>query len=50
MISHTLNPRDSYTVNITFKIAANAPTTIKNYAEISEDDGDDCDSTPDDTN
>ncbi len=37
-------------VTITFTIDQNAPTTIKNYAEISEDDGDDCDSTPDNTN
>lgn len=32
---------------IKFKINANSPKTVKNLAEISSDDGDDCDSTPD---
>ena len=35
------------TLSITFTIDADAPRTIKNLAEISNDDGNDCDSTPD---
>ena len=38
------------TLTISFTIDANATGTIKNYAEISSDDGLDCDSTPDNTN
>ncbi len=49
-ISKTLNKNDSYTVNIRFKIVSDSNLTIRNYAEISSDDGDDCDSTPDSTN
>lgn len=49
-ISRTLNKRDSHTVNITFKIISDTNLSIKNYAEISRDDGDDCDSTPDSSN
>jgi len=36
-------------VQITFTVDSDAPSTIKNYAEISSDDGNDCDSTPDQT-
>lgn len=32
---------------IEFEVGTNAPTTMTNYAEISGDDGADCDSTPD---
>lgn len=35
------------TLTIQFKIAANPPASITNLAEISRDDGNDCDSTPD---
>jgi uncharacterized repeat protein (TIGR01451 family) len=49
-ISKILNKNDSYTINIKFKIVSDSNLTIKNYAEISSDDGDDCDSTPDSTN
>lgn len=38
------------TITIKFAINANAPKTMINYAEISSDDGDDCDSIPDATN
>lgn len=34
-------------VSIRFTIATNAPSSITNLAEISRDDGNDCDSTPD---
>jgi trimeric autotransporter adhesin len=37
----------SKVVSIQFKIAANPPASITNLAEISSDDGADCDSTPD---
>ena len=37
----------SKVVSIQFKVSANPPASITNYAEISRDDGDDCDSTPD---
>lgn len=40
----------SVLVTIRFTIAVNAPNSITNYAEISWDDGSDCDSTPDSTN
>ena len=35
---------------ITFTIDTDAPNRINNFAEISRDDGDDCDSTPDGIN
>ena len=35
------------TLTITFTIDTDAPRIVKNLAEISSDDGDDCDSTPD---
>jgi uncharacterized repeat protein (TIGR01451 family) len=37
-------------VQITFTVDADAPSVINNYAEIASDDGDDCDSIPDDEN
>lgn len=37
-------------IEITFTIDSNATGTIINYAEIQEDDGNDCDSTPDNDN
>ena len=37
----------SVMLTINFRIAANPPASITNYAEISRDDGNDCDSTPD---
>jgi uncharacterized repeat protein (TIGR01451 family) len=49
-ISKTLNKNDSYTVNIRFKIVSDSNLTIRNFAEISADDGNDCDSTPDSIN
>jgi hypothetical protein len=37
-------------VNISFTIDDDAPKNINNFAEISDDNGDDCDSTPDSIN
>ena len=53
MISQTVGniiAGQSSVLTVSFTVDANAPSSITNYAEISADDGDDCDSTPDDTN
>ena len=41
---------DDETITISFTVDEDAPDVIRNYAEISSDNGDDCDSTPDNTN
>ena len=46
----SLSSGQSVVLPITFRIASDAPRTIKNVAEISSDDGNDCDSTPDQDN
>jgi len=43
-------PGWSRVIEVYFRIEEDAPDVIENYAEISDDDGDDCDSTPDDAN
>ena len=52
VISNTIASGDSETIEITFTIDAwmSDGDVLYNYAEISEDNWDDCDSTPDDTN
>lgn len=50
-INQTILPGTSIVVPITFLVDGTAPTcTVVNYAEISVDDGDDGDSTPDNIN
>ena len=46
----TIAPNDSKKLTIKLVISAGATGTIKNYAEISADNGEDCDSTTDNTN
>ena len=46
----TIITNSSVTLTITFTINDSAPTTINNFAEISNDNGDDCDSSPDNNN
>lgn len=43
----TIAPGQEITLSISFIIDASAPSSITNLAEISSDDGSDCDSTPD---
>lgn len=46
-VTGTISAGGSQVETITFTIESGVSGTITNYAEISEDDGDDCDSTPD---
>lgn len=46
----SIAPGNSTTLNIIFTINDDAPQNINNFAEISSDNGEDCDSTPDSVN